>query len=80
MMKMIATALVAVFLPLSFAGPAEATRPVPGFDYPDVCKNIKGKQTILEVVGATARYEFKAKRNGGYFKRRCVLRSFPSKG
>lgn len=75
-MKFIASLIVAVLLPLSFSTPAEATRPVHGFKYRDVCKNIKGKQTILDVKGATARYEFKMKKNGKYFKRKCVRASW----
>lgn len=31
---------------------AEATRPVPGYKYKDVCKNIPGKQPIYETVGS----------------------------
>ena len=37
---------------------AEASRPMPGYRYPDVCKNIKGYQPIFAVKGATARYRF----------------------
>jgi hypothetical protein len=51
MLKYLATALVAVVLPFSFAGNAEATRPVPGFHYKDECKNIPGKQPAYELVG-----------------------------
>lgn len=37
--------------------PAEATRPVPGYPYKDVCKNIPGKQYSYDTVG-TGRYRF----------------------
>lgn len=46
------------FLALTFcaalmaASPAGATEPVPEFDYPDVCKNVKGVQPVYETVGA----------------------------
>ena len=56
-MRFIAAFIVAVTLPLSFAVPAEATRPIPGFDYKDECKNIKGEQPIYMLVG-TGPYRF----------------------
>ena len=46
-----AALLTALALPLSFAGSAEATRPVPGFHYKDECKNIPGKQPAYMLVG-----------------------------
>lgn len=78
-MRILAALIVSLLLPLSFASPAEATRPIVGYDYPDVCKNIKGHQPIYMVVGATARYEFKQKRNGRYFKHKCVAKRFSGK-
>lgn len=52
-MKTLILAIAAVLLT---AAPAAATRPVPGYDYPDVCKNrgayaMPGEQTILDVLG-----------------------------
>lgn len=44
-------ASVFVYFLFVATAPAEATRPVPGFKYKDVCKNIKGKQPIYMVVG-----------------------------
>lgn len=46
MPKFIAAFIVAVLVPFTFAAPAEAFRPVPGYKYPDLCKNIKGEQTF----------------------------------
>ena len=37
---------------------ASANRPIPGYHYKDVCKNIQGEQTILDVTGISARYKF----------------------
>jgi hypothetical protein len=56
-MKFIATALATFMLAFSFAGTADATRPVPGFKYKDECKNIPGKQPAYELVG-TGPYRF----------------------
>jgi hypothetical protein len=42
----------------ALSAPAHANRPVPGYHYKDVCKNIPGKQTILDTVGISARYRF----------------------
>lgn len=55
-MRRIAAVIVGLVLPLSFASSAEATRPIVGFKYHDVCKNIKQKQTILDVHAGY--YEF----------------------
>lgn len=43
--------VVATLLSLAFAPAAQATRPIVGFDYPDVCYNIRGQQPIYEVLG-----------------------------
>lgn len=57
-MKTIATALAAlVTASILTAAPAEAVRVVPGQPLADVCKNIKGKQTIFDVVYGP--YDFK---------------------
>lgn len=50
-MKILAAVIVAVMLPFSFAGTADATRPVPGYHYKDECKNIPGKQPSYMLVG-----------------------------
>ena len=49
-MRYIAAVVVAVLLPLSFAGSAEATRPIAGYPYKDQCKNIKGVQPIYMLI------------------------------
>ena len=49
-MRYLAALIVALVLPVSFAGSAEATRPIPGYHYTDQCKNIKGKQPIYMLV------------------------------
>jgi hypothetical protein len=59
MTKFLASILTAFLLVTGFSGTAEANRPVPGYKYKDVCKNIPGKQTILDTVGITATYRFK---------------------
>lgn len=59
-MKILASFLASVLLAFSFAGTAEANRPIPGYPYKqDVCANIAGKQSILDVTGISARYRFK---------------------
>lgn len=41
---------------VGYCSDAEASRPMPGVKYHDVCKNIKGYQPIFAVKGATSRY------------------------
>jgi hypothetical protein len=50
--------LIAIAIVIGTSNNASANRPVPGYHYKDVCKNIKGKQTILDVTGISARYKF----------------------
>lgn len=45
------------------AEPAEATRPIVGYPYKDVCKNIKGNQYIYMMYG-TGPYRFINKAQG----------------
>jgi hypothetical protein len=50
-MRTTIAALAAALTTLALAGPASAFRPVPGRDYPDLCKNrgeyaMPGKQTV----------------------------------
>ena len=57
-------AAVAVALGLATvatATPAEAFRPIPGYDYPDLCKNrgayaMPGEQTVGDILGGPVRY------------------------
>jgi hypothetical protein len=58
----VTAAVTAAFVGGLFAGAstAQANRPVPGHHYKDVCHNIAGKQTILDVTGIAARYQFDA--------------------
>lgn len=51
MMKILASMLAAVLIPLTFASPADATRPIVGFKFKDECNNIKGKQPFYMIVG-----------------------------
>lgn len=66
-MRIIAFFIVALALPMSFASAAEATRPLPGYNYPDQCKNIPGVQGIYMLVG-TGPYRHK----GNPAKKVCV--------
>lgn len=50
-MRILATVLVSLLLPLSFASTAEATRPVPGYPYKDECNNFAGVQPAYMLVG-----------------------------
>lgn len=59
--QLVAFTVVAVLAVLVLAWRADATRPVPGYDYPDVCKNrgrfgMPGVQTVLEVAGPRLAY------------------------
>jgi hypothetical protein len=48
-MRAIVTLFAAIAMTIgsmAFAADAEATRPVVGYNYPDVCKNIPGKQPV----------------------------------
>lgn len=56
-MRILAALIVGCILPLSFAGTAEATRPIPGYPYRDMCRNIPGKQPIYMLYG-TGPYRF----------------------
>lgn len=56
-MRIFAAIIVGLMLPLSFAGTAEATRPIVGFPYTDMCRNIPGKQPIYQLYG-TGPYRF----------------------
>ena len=56
-MRILVAIIVGLILPVSFAGTAEATRPIVGFPYTDQCKNIPGKQPIYMMVG-TGPYRF----------------------
>lgn len=58
MNRFIAVFLTAFLTVFAGIGPANADRPVPGYHYQDVCKNIPGKQTILDVTGPGSRYRF----------------------
>jgi hypothetical protein len=62
-MRYIATIIVAALLPFTFSTPAEADGKV-GTNYSrkDVCKNVKGRQTILDVVQGTYQFKNKSKR------------------
>jgi hypothetical protein len=40
------------------ADQAQAVRPVHGYSYSDVCRNIDGRQTILDVTSMAGRYSF----------------------
>lgn len=51
-MRFVAAFVVALALPLSFAGAAEATRPIVGYSYTDLCKNIPGKQPVYMTIGS----------------------------
>jgi hypothetical protein len=57
-MKILATLISTAAFVLCGVSAAEANRPVPGYNYKDVCKNVPGTQTILDTVGITARYRF----------------------
>lgn len=57
-MKIIA-ATIAALASVAVATPAHATRPIVGFHYADVCKNIKGAQPIYTVLGPGP-YDFNA--------------------
>lgn len=48
MTKFFAAFIVAVFLPLSFAGSADAARVRATYDGPDACRNIDGVQSGVE--------------------------------
>lgn len=50
-MRFIASIIVAIVIPFTFATPAEATRPVPGYPYTDQCVNFKGLQPAWQLVG-----------------------------
>ena len=51
-MKTFAALVIGVVISISGVSPATAGgRPMVGHHYKDVCKNIKGKQPIYEVVG-----------------------------
>jgi hypothetical protein len=54
------------------AEPAEATRPIVGYPYKDVCKNIPGKQPIYMLYG-TGPYRFVNKDKGICTSRRTML-------
>lgn len=47
-MKFFVAFVVAVFVPLTLATPAQAFRPVPGVKYHDLCKNVPGEQTFSD--------------------------------
>lgn len=68
-MKRIAATIALLVATLGMAAPAEAVRPIVGYDYPDVCKNIEGTQTVLDI--ARGDYQFKVKRNGKRHKNKC---------
>lgn len=50
-MRILAALIVGLILPVSFAGTAEATRPIAGYPYTDQCRNISGKQPIYMLYG-----------------------------
>lgn len=55
MLKSLATLLAAVAMTLgsmALAQPAEATRPIVGYPYKDMCKNIAGVQPIYQTIGS----------------------------
>lgn len=54
--KALAAFAVALVLPFTFAGTAEATRPGPVVA--DQCTNIAGNQQPYQLVGITAQYRF----------------------
>ena len=56
-MRYLAALIVGLILPVSFAGTAEATRPIVGYPYTDQCRNIPGKQPIYMLYG-TGPYRF----------------------
>lgn len=60
MKKILSTIVVAVVLPFTFAGTAHADGKVgTNYNRKDVCKNIAGRQTILDIV--QGEYQFKNK-------------------
>lgn len=55
MLRSLATLIAAIAMTLgsmAFADTASATRPIVGYPYTDMCKNIAGKQPIYQVVGS----------------------------
>lgn len=54
-MRTLIAAVAAALTTLALAGPASAFRPIPGYDFPDLCKNkgeyaMPGEQTKLLLV------------------------------
>lgn len=62
MFKFIATIIATLVMSFSFAAPAEAYRPHPGMKQKDVCKNIKGTQTIGDIIYGKYRFNMATRR------------------
>ena len=69
-MKLFSALVAAAVLALSMVAPAQATRPIVGYEYPDLCWNHAGVQTILMFHGpaVTFQYDYSTPRPGD-----CVI-------
>lgn len=61
----------------SVVAPAEAFRPVAGYNYPDLCKNrgdyaMPGKQPIAAILGGAVQYVDPEQEPNGLGRRDCV--------
>lgn len=57
-MKKIALGAATLAALVMTSAPAQATRPIVGYEYPDLCWNISGVQTILMFHGPGTLFEF----------------------
>lgn len=59
-MRFIVAIVIGALSSVAFATAAEATRPISGFNYTDMCKNIKGVQPVHQTINGP----FKVTKNG----------------